>query len=68
MTVMDRATTSRTIAQQIQSVVHHSVSVRSIRRRLQQRGISTRRPLLRLPQAFAPLMVKRMVDMVSGME
>lgn len=49
MAVMDRAATSRTIAQQIQSVTHHSVSARTIRRRLQQSGMSARRPLLRLP-------------------
>ncbi|GFX79348.1 transposable element Tcb1 transposase [Trichonephila clavipes] len=47
--VMDHAATSRTVAQQIQSVTHHSVSVRTIRRRLQPSGMSTRRPLLRLP-------------------
>ncbi|GFV01562.1 hypothetical protein TNCV_2961551 [Trichonephila clavipes] len=33
----------------IQSVKHHSVSARTIRRRLQQSGMSARRPLLRLP-------------------
>ncbi|GFS84650.1 hypothetical protein TNCV_4607691 [Trichonephila clavipes] len=33
--VMDRAATSRTIAQQIPSVTHHSASARIIRRRLQ---------------------------------
>lgn len=49
MTGMDRAALSRTIAQQIQSVTHHSVSARTIRRRLQQSGMSARRPLLRLP-------------------
>ncbi|GFW16842.1 transposable element Tcb1 transposase [Trichonephila clavipes] len=49
MTVMDRSVTSRTIAQYIESVTHHSVSARTIRRRLQQSGLSARRPLLGLP-------------------
>ncbi|GFX81393.1 hypothetical protein TNCV_142431 [Trichonephila clavipes] len=31
---MDRVATSRTIAQQTQSVTHHSMSTRTIRRRL----------------------------------
>ncbi|GFY12858.1 transposable element Tc1 transposase [Trichonephila clavipes] len=47
--VMDRSVTSRTIAQHIESVMHHSVSASTIRRRLQQSGLSTRRPLLGLP-------------------
>ncbi|GFY65879.1 transposable element Tcb1 transposase [Trichonephila inaurata madagascariensis] len=47
--VTDRAAPSRTIAQQIQPVTHHSVPARSIRRRFQQSGMSARRPLLRLP-------------------
>ncbi|GFW47674.1 transposable element Tcb1 transposase [Trichonephila clavipes] len=46
MAVTDRSVTSRTIAQHIESVTHHSVSARTIRRRLQQ---SARRPLLDLP-------------------
>ncbi|GFY04001.1 transposable element Tcb1 transposase [Trichonephila clavipes] len=37
---------SRTIAQRIQSITHHSVFSRTTRRRLQQSGMSTRRPLL----------------------
>ncbi|GFT49578.1 transposable element Tcb1 transposase [Trichonephila clavipes] len=49
MAVTDRSVTSRTIAQHIESVTHHSVSVRTIRRRLQQNGLSARRPLLGLP-------------------
>ncbi|GFT00059.1 transposable element Tcb1 transposase [Trichonephila clavipes] len=49
MAVMDHSVTSRTIAQHIESVTHHSVSARSIRRRLQQSGLSARRPLLGLP-------------------
>ncbi|GFW17988.1 transposable element Tcb1 transposase [Trichonephila clavipes] len=40
--------TSRTIAQQIQSVTHHSVSARTIRCRLQQSEMSVQHPLLRL--------------------
>ncbi|GFS56930.1 transposable element Tcb1 transposase [Trichonephila clavipes] len=59
MAVMDRAATSRIIAQQIQSVTHHSMSARTIRRRLQQSGMSAKRSVLCLslsekPQAFAP--------------
>ncbi|GFV53431.1 transposable element Tcb1 transposase [Trichonephila clavipes] len=46
---MDPSVTSRTIAQHIESVTHHSVSARTIRRRLQQSGLSARRPLLGLP-------------------
>ncbi|GFU88508.1 transposable element Tcb1 transposase [Trichonephila clavipes] len=48
MAVTDRSATSRTIAQLIASVTHHSVSSRTIRRRLQQSGLSARRPLLGL--------------------
>ncbi|GFW17225.1 transposable element Tcb1 transposase [Trichonephila clavipes] len=46
ITVTDRLVTSRTIAQQIESVALHSVSARTIRRHLQQSGLSARRPLL----------------------
>ncbi|GFT98035.1 transposable element Tcb1 transposase [Trichonephila clavipes] len=49
MAVTDRSVTSRTVAQHIESVTHHSVSARTIRRRLQQSGLSVRRPLLGLP-------------------
>ncbi|GFY33021.1 transposable element Tcb1 transposase [Trichonephila clavipes] len=49
MAVMDRSVTSRTVAKHIESVTHHSVSARTILRRLQQCGLSTRRPLLGLP-------------------
>ncbi|GFU34171.1 transposable element Tcb1 transposase [Trichonephila clavipes] len=45
----DRSVTSRTVAQHIESVTYHSVSARTIRRRLQQSGLSVRRPLLGLP-------------------
>ncbi|GFT03344.1 transposable element Tcb1 transposase [Trichonephila clavipes] len=41
----DHSVTSRTVAQHIESVTHHSVSTRTIRRRLQQSGLSARRPL-----------------------
>ncbi|GFX09579.1 transposable element Tcb1 transposase [Trichonephila clavipes] len=49
MAVTDRSVTSRTSAQHIESVTHHSVSARTIRRRLQQSGLSARRPSLVLP-------------------
>ncbi|GFU82284.1 transposable element Tcb1 transposase [Trichonephila clavipes] len=49
MAVTDRSVTSRTVSQHIESVTHHSVSARTIRRRLQQSGLSARRPLLGLP-------------------
>ncbi|GFX96587.1 transposable element Tcb1 transposase [Trichonephila clavipes] len=48
MTVKGRSVTSRTVAQHIESVTHHSVSARTIRRRSQQNGLSSRRPLLGL--------------------
>ncbi|GFW34616.1 transposable element Tc1 transposase [Trichonephila clavipes] len=49
MAVTDRSVTSRTVAQHIESVTHHLVSTRTIRRYLQQSGLSARRPLLGLP-------------------
>ncbi|GFU82336.1 transposable element Tcb1 transposase [Trichonephila clavipes] len=49
MTVMDQSVTSRTITQHNESITHHSVFARTIRRRLQQSGLSARRPLLGLP-------------------
>ncbi|GFT15054.1 transposable element Tcb1 transposase [Trichonephila clavipes] len=50
MAVTDHSVTSRTIApQQIEFVTHHSISARTIRRRLQQSDLSARRPLLGLP-------------------
>ncbi|GFU86036.1 transposable element Tcb1 transposase [Trichonephila clavipes] len=49
MAVADRSVTSRTIAQHIESVTHYSVSAGTIRRHLQQSGLSTRRSLLGLP-------------------
>ncbi|GFT09314.1 transposable element Tcb1 transposase [Trichonephila clavipes] len=48
MAVTDRSVTSRTVAQHIESVTYHLVSARSIRSRLQQSGLSARRPLLDL--------------------
>ncbi|GFV63242.1 transposable element Tcb1 transposase [Trichonephila clavipes] len=48
MAMTDRSVTSRTIAQHIESVTHHPVSARTIRRYLQQSGMSARRPLLGL--------------------
>ncbi|GFT25978.1 transposable element Tcb1 transposase [Trichonephila clavipes] len=49
MAVMNRSVTSRTVAQNIESVTHLSVSARAIRRCLQQSGLSARRPLLGPP-------------------
>ncbi|GFX65577.1 transposable element Tcb1 transposase [Trichonephila clavipes] len=49
MAVTDRSVTSRTVAQHIESVTHHPLSARTIRRRFQQSGLSARRALLGLP-------------------
>ncbi|KFM57479.1 Transposable element Tc1 transposase, partial [Stegodyphus mimosarum] len=49
MAVTDRSVTSRTIAQHIQSIIHHPVSAPTIRCRLQHSGLFARCPLLRLP-------------------
>ncbi|GFW59288.1 transposable element Tcb1 transposase [Trichonephila clavipes] len=49
MAVTDRSVTSQTVAQHIESVTHHSVSARTIRRSLQQSGLTASRPLLGLP-------------------
>ncbi|GFT71002.1 HTH_Tnp_Tc3_2 domain-containing protein [Trichonephila clavipes] len=49
MAAIDRLSTSRTVADHIESVTHHSMSARTIRRRLQQSDLSARRPLLGLP-------------------
>ncbi|GFX98326.1 transposable element Tcb1 transposase [Trichonephila clavipes] len=49
MAVTNLCDTSRTIAQHIESVTHHSMSARTIRRRLQKSGLSARSPLLGLP-------------------
>ncbi|GFS51473.1 transposable element Tcb1 transposase [Trichonephila clavipes] len=57
--VTDRSVTSRTVAQHIESVTHHSVSARTIRRRLQQSGLSARRLLLGLPLMQNPRRLRR---------
>ncbi|GFY05406.1 transposable element Tcb1 transposase [Trichonephila clavipes] len=49
MAVTDLSLTSRTIAQHIESVTHHSVSARTIRHRLQHSGLSAKRPMVGLP-------------------
>ncbi|GFY03288.1 transposable element Tcb1 transposase [Trichonephila clavipes] len=49
MAVTDRSVTSRTVAQHSESVTHHSMSARTIRRHLQQSGLSARYQLLGLP-------------------
>ncbi|GFX36743.1 transposable element Tcb1 transposase [Trichonephila clavipes] len=54
MAVTDHSVTPRTVAQHIEPVTHHSVSSRTIRRRLQQSGLSARRPLLGLPLTQNP--------------
>ncbi|GFX63827.1 transposable element Tcb1 transposase [Trichonephila clavipes] len=59
MAVTDRSVTSRTVAQCIESVTHHSVSVRTIRRRLQQSGLSERRPWLGLPLTHNHIRLRR---------
>ncbi|GFT14761.1 transposable element Tcb1 transposase [Trichonephila clavipes] len=49
MAVTDRSVTSRTLAQHIEPVTHHSVSACTIGRCLQLSFLSVRRPLLGLP-------------------
>ncbi|GFV40705.1 transposable element Tc1 transposase [Trichonephila clavipes] len=49
MEMIDGSATSRTIAQQIQSLTHHSSSARTINRRLRQSEMSIRCHLLHLP-------------------
>ncbi|GFT75421.1 transposable element Tcb1 transposase [Trichonephila clavipes] len=49
MAMTDCSVISRTIVQYIEYVMHHSVSARTIRRRLQKSGLSAKRPLLSLP-------------------
>ncbi|GFV18807.1 transposable element Tcb1 transposase [Trichonephila clavipes] len=49
MAVTDSSVTSRNVGQHIESVTYHSVSSRTIRCRLQQCGLSARRPLFGLP-------------------
>ncbi|GFY35743.1 transposable element Tcb1 transposase [Trichonephila clavipes] len=48
MAVTHRSVTSRTVAQHIESVTHHSVSAGTNRYRLKQSGLSARCPLLGL--------------------
>ncbi|GFU26713.1 HTH_38 domain-containing protein [Trichonephila clavipes] len=48
MAVTDHSVTSRTVAHHIESVTHHLVPPRTIRRRLQPSYLSARRPLLSL--------------------
>ncbi|GFW46807.1 transposable element Tcb1 transposase [Trichonephila clavipes] len=59
MAVTNRSVTSRTIAQPIETVTHHSVSERTIRSRLQQSGLSARRPLLGLPLTQNHIRIRR---------
>ncbi|GFW12753.1 transposable element Tcb1 transposase [Trichonephila clavipes] len=47
--VTDCSVTSRTVAQHIESVTHHSGYARTIRHRLQQTDLPARRPFLGLP-------------------
>ncbi|GFS74611.1 transposable element Tcb1 transposase [Trichonephila clavipes] len=49
MAVTHRSVTSRTVAHHIETVMHHLVYACTIRRRLQQSGLSARRSLLGLP-------------------
>ncbi|GFV42957.1 transposable element Tcb1 transposase [Trichonephila clavipes] len=49
MEVTNLSVISRTVAQHIESATHHSVTVRTIRGRLQKNGLSIRLPLLGLP-------------------
>ncbi|GFW36136.1 transposable element Tcb1 transposase [Trichonephila clavipes] len=49
MAVTDCSVTSRAVAKYTEPVTYHSVSARTIRRRLQQSGLTARRPLLGLP-------------------
>ncbi|GFT50209.1 transposable element Tcb1 transposase [Trichonephila clavipes] len=49
MAVTNCSVTSRTVAQPIEFVTHHSVSARTIRHHLQQSGLFAKRPLLALP-------------------
>ncbi|GFX74439.1 transposable element Tcb1 transposase [Trichonephila clavipes] len=57
--VMDCSVTSRTTAQHFESVMHHSVSARTIRHRLLRSGLSARRPLLGLHLTQNPRRLRR---------
>ncbi|GFV09849.1 HTH_Tnp_Tc3_2 domain-containing protein [Trichonephila clavipes] len=47
--LMDRAATPRVLSQELGSFVRQQVSARTVRRRLQQQGLSSQRSWLRLP-------------------
>ena len=47
--LQDRTATSRTLSQEMGLFAARQVSARTVRRRLEQHGLSARRPLLRLP-------------------
>lgn len=49
MVTRDRTATSRTLSREMESFARQQVSARTVRRRLQQHGLSARRPWLRLP-------------------
>ncbi|MBJ4999813.1 IS630 family transposase [Salmonella enterica subsp. enterica serovar Hadar] len=49
MALRDRTATSRTLSHEMGSFARQQVSARTVRRRLQQHGVSARRPWLRLP-------------------
>lgn len=49
MALMDRTATSGALSQEMGSFARQQVSARTVRRRLQQHGLSARRPWLRLP-------------------
>ncbi|GFU37803.1 transposable element Tcb1 transposase [Trichonephila clavipes] len=49
MALTDLSVRTRSCVQLIETVTHHSVSARTIRRRLQQSGLSAGRPLLGVP-------------------
>ncbi|GFS59163.1 uncharacterized protein TNCV_70351 [Trichonephila clavipes] len=59
MSVMDRSVTSRTVTEHIESVTHHSVSARTIRRRLQQNGLFVTGSMLGLPLTQIPRRLRR---------
>ncbi|GFX17195.1 transposable element Tcb1 transposase [Trichonephila clavipes] len=59
MAVTDRSVPSRTVTEHIESVTHHSVSARTIRRRLQQIGLFARRSMLDPPLTQIPRGLRR---------
>ncbi|GFY15633.1 HTH_38 domain-containing protein [Trichonephila clavipes] len=68
MTVTDRSVKSRTVAQLIEPVTHHSVSALTTQRRLQQSGLSARRPMLGLPFSAANGAIKEGCGRQNGMK